>query len=150
MHPMPGSASSSAARRAARAKQSTGTAEAKAGLAHLVVPDELRRAEDDQEQHQDLVAALHQDMLPHAPVDDGLGASVRRLQQQVWRGELRCQRCTDTSADISQKKRTTCEHLMEERKSTACKIIWEVESRGALQTRIEPKCEAHQGQPGHP
>jgi len=55
---------------------------------------QLRRgAVDDEEEPEQLVAALHDDVLPHAPADERLGAPVRPLQQQLRGRHLRCQRC---------------------------------------------------------
>ena len=63
-----------------------------------------RRSIDDEEEPKQLVAALHNDMLPHASADQGLCASVRLLQQQVRRRVLSCQCCRepDTGAQSLQ------------------------------------------------
>ncbi len=56
---------------------------------------QLRRgAVDDEEKPKELVQALHNHVLPHAPADERFVAPVRLLQQQVWRRHLCRQRCT--------------------------------------------------------
>lgn len=60
----------------------------------LVGVDVGRSSVDDEEEPEELVAGLHQDMLPHAPADQGLAAAMRLVQQQLWRGILGCQCCS--------------------------------------------------------
>ena len=52
------------------------TAQAR-GPCSLVGVDVGGSSIDDEEQPEELVAALHNDMLPHAPADQGLTAPVR-------------------------------------------------------------------------
>lgn len=60
--------------------------------------DPLVGAIDDEEQPQELVAALGEYVLPHAAVDDGLLAAVRLCQQQLRSGRFCGQCCNKTPA----------------------------------------------------
>ncbi len=52
-----------------------------------------RRSIDDEEEPEELVAALHNDMPPYAAADQGLTAPMWLLQQQLRRWILSCQGC---------------------------------------------------------
>lgn len=60
----------------------------------LVCRDVGRRSIDDEEEPAELVAALHNDMPPHAAADQRLTAPMWLLQQQLRRWVLGCQGCT--------------------------------------------------------
>lgn len=62
----------------------------------VVAVDVLVGPIDDQEQPEDLVAALCEDVLPHVAVDDTLTTPMWLQQQQVWGGRLGSQGCKDT------------------------------------------------------
>ena len=57
---------------------------------------------DDEEQPEQLIAALHKDVLPHAAADQRLTAPVWLLQQQLRSWVLCCQCCsTQTPPSVS-------------------------------------------------
>ena len=57
-----------------------------------------RCAVDDEEEPEELIAALHYDMLPHAEVDERLTAPMRLVQQQIRRRIISCKRSKQTMA----------------------------------------------------
>ena len=72
----------------------------------LVCRDVGRGSIDDEEEPEELVAALHDHMAPHAAADEWLTAPMWLLQQQLRRWVLGCQGCTPHNTDNTKGSQT--------------------------------------------
>lgn len=62
-------------------------------LGQVVAVDVFVGAVDDEKQPEELVAALGEDVLPHAAIDDAFPPPMGLQEQQIWGRGLCCQSC---------------------------------------------------------